>query len=311
MKNWAVSGARILRPLQPALKIISDADLQPNIICVTTFKGGVGKTTYVCNLALEFMRNGLRVLIIDGDVGGSNVTFNLNQKIAVAHKLFHYCYDPSKLEYMLDVYNLTGAGAGLEKTDLALVNNDVLLAKAYLEFFAARKDKLDYDVILLDSGGSNLQTILLAAALSAKLITLYTDEPTSREKVWETIFNIAIRLEGKVYYPVAVHREPAASLLNVRGISSAERTREQSAMQAAYQVFYEYIFQYPYRPQSRVLLYPNTSVKYDPLLGQTPILGHPRHSNRGISIMANTLMSDLGIKPQNTGTINYEKYIVE
>src|SRR5947209_2709221 len=40
---------------------------------ITSGKGGVGKTTIVCNLATALSRQGNNVLILDGDLGMANV----------------------------------------------------------------------------------------------------------------------------------------------------------------------------------------------------------------------------------------------
>ena len=43
------------------------------IVAVTSGKGGVGKTMSTINMALSAAKNGARVLIVDGDLGLSNV----------------------------------------------------------------------------------------------------------------------------------------------------------------------------------------------------------------------------------------------
>jgi flagellar biosynthesis protein FlhG len=43
------------------------------LISVTSGKGGVGKTTVTCNLAMSLAASGHRVLIFDGDIGMANV----------------------------------------------------------------------------------------------------------------------------------------------------------------------------------------------------------------------------------------------
>ena len=46
---------------------------KPLTICVTSGKGGVGKTSFTVNFALALTRNDARVLIVDGDMGLANV----------------------------------------------------------------------------------------------------------------------------------------------------------------------------------------------------------------------------------------------
>lgn len=45
----------------------------PRTLCVTSGKGGVGKTSFTVNFALALTRNDRRVLVVDGDMGLANV----------------------------------------------------------------------------------------------------------------------------------------------------------------------------------------------------------------------------------------------
>jgi flagellar biosynthesis protein FlhG len=45
----------------------------PRTLCVTSGKGGVGKTSFTVNFAIALTRKGSRVLVIDGDMGLANV----------------------------------------------------------------------------------------------------------------------------------------------------------------------------------------------------------------------------------------------
>ncbi|MDZ4676116.1 MAG: MinD/ParA family protein [Oligoflexia bacterium] len=52
---------------------ISGYRRQTRTISITSGKGGVGKTTMVCNMAVQLSRMGHNVLILDGDLGMANV----------------------------------------------------------------------------------------------------------------------------------------------------------------------------------------------------------------------------------------------
>ena len=61
----------------------------PEVIAVTSGKGGVGKTSLVANTAICLARMGARVTVIDGDLGLANldVMFNVRAEKNILHVL--------------------------------------------------------------------------------------------------------------------------------------------------------------------------------------------------------------------------------
>jgi len=57
----------------------------PLTLCVTSGKGGVGKTSFTVNFALALTRNDHRVLVVDGDMGLANVDVLL--RLSVKHNI--------------------------------------------------------------------------------------------------------------------------------------------------------------------------------------------------------------------------------
>jgi len=54
---------------------IPEVDLPPaqaKVLCIASGKGGTGKTTFTTNLAIALQKEGLRVLVVDGDFGLAN-----------------------------------------------------------------------------------------------------------------------------------------------------------------------------------------------------------------------------------------------
>ncbi len=62
-------------------------------ISVTSGKGGVGKTSLVCNMAFELAARGNKVLILDGDLGMANVDifFGQRARLNISHVLENHC----------------------------------------------------------------------------------------------------------------------------------------------------------------------------------------------------------------------------
>ncbi|MFP3868882.1 MAG: MinD/ParA family protein [Desulfobacteraceae bacterium] len=56
-----------------ANRIVPNSDIRPQVIAVTSGKGGVGKSNIVVNLGMALTRLGQRVLVIDADLGLANI----------------------------------------------------------------------------------------------------------------------------------------------------------------------------------------------------------------------------------------------
>lgn len=156
----AVDEPKVRRPAVPA-------------IAVSSGKGGVGKTTFVVNLALSMARMGRRVCVIDGDLGTANVDVLLN--LSTPYNLAHVIHgERHMLEVVVEgpegLIVLPGGSGFQDLTTLPEAKFRVLLSQfRELEQFA--------DVILIDTGSglSPSVTNFLMAATETVLIT--TPEP--------------------------------------------------------------------------------------------------------------------------------------
>ena len=83
--NDALSPSTNPNPGTPA----ANAPVDARIIAITSGKGGVGKTFVSANLAAALTRRGLRVLVLDADLGLANldVVLNLHPKVTL-HDVF-------------------------------------------------------------------------------------------------------------------------------------------------------------------------------------------------------------------------------
>lgn len=159
-------------PPPPGIEELRNRSTVP-IIAVSSGKGGVGKTTFVVNLAIALSRLGKRVCVIDADLGTANVDVVLN--ISAPYNLAHVVRgEKHMLEVVVEgpegLVLLPGGSGFQELTTLEEGHLNTLIEQFQeLEAYA--------DIILLDTGSGlspNVTNFVLAAG-DAILVT--TPEP--------------------------------------------------------------------------------------------------------------------------------------
>jgi len=153
------------------------------IVALTSGKGGVGKTFLSANLAAALARRGLRVLVLDADLGLANldVMLNLQPKITL-HDVF------TGARHLEDAilpapggFSVLLAGSGLvEYSRLTPQVREQLLG--IIDTVAPR-----YDIILLDTGAGISDVVLYSVSLADEVLIVATPEPTSMADAYATI----------------------------------------------------------------------------------------------------------------------------
>lgn len=146
-----------------------------NIIAVTSGKGGVGKTFISANLAAALTRQGLRVLVLDADLGLANldVVLNLYPKVTL-HDVFT---GRAALEDAIVAapggFHVLLAGSGMVEYSRLTpeVRNQLIHT---IDTLAPR-----YDVVLLDTGAGISDVVLFSLSLASEILVVATPEPTS------------------------------------------------------------------------------------------------------------------------------------
>lgn len=153
------------------------------ILAVTSGKGGVGKTFVSANLAAALAKRGLRVLVLDADLGLANidVVLNLYPKVTL-HDVFT---GKSTLDEAIlpapGGFSVLLAGSGLVEYSRLTpeVRNDLL---DIIDRLAPR-----FDCIVLDTGAGISDVVLFAVSLAEEVIVVVTPEPTSLTDAYATI----------------------------------------------------------------------------------------------------------------------------
>lgn len=145
------------------------------VITVTSGKGGVGKTSVAVNLAIQFSRQGKRVIILDADFGLANIEVMLG--IRPQYTLADVMHGRKSLKDVITVgpenIGFLSGGSGIR--EFANLNNGQVTS------FVRRLYELDEmaDVIIIDTGSGISDTVMEFVVASSEVMVVATPEPTS------------------------------------------------------------------------------------------------------------------------------------
>ena len=145
------------------------------IITVTSGKGGVGKSSVSINLALQFRKQGKRVIIFDADFGLANieVMFGVIPKYTLADLMFK----GKELKEIITEgpcgVQFVSGGSGIAR----LVNLDREQVKRLIYKLSELENLAD--VIIIDTGAGISSSVLEFVAASPEILLVSTPEPTS------------------------------------------------------------------------------------------------------------------------------------
>jgi flagellar biosynthesis protein FlhG len=144
-------------------------------ISITSGKGGVGKTTLVCNMAFELGKMGQRVLILDGDLGMANVDIMFGQRarLNISHVLSGECgIEDVMIEVAANVCLLPGGSGvyGLSRLDP--------LQKHLLLDQVGRLNR-NFDYMLVDTAPGIDDNVLYLNSAAQDICVVVTPDPTS------------------------------------------------------------------------------------------------------------------------------------
>ena len=145
------------------------------VLCVTSGKGGVGKTSISVNLGISLAKKGLRVLLVDADFGLSNIDVMLG--VSPPYDLSYVLRGQKKISDILSEgpggIMFVSGGSGLNE----LLNMSEIQLAAIIDNLLLLEDTAD--VILFDTGAGVNPLIMRMIRASAETIIVTTPEPTA------------------------------------------------------------------------------------------------------------------------------------
>lgn len=145
------------------------------VLTVTSGKGGVGKSNTAINLAIQFRKQGQRVIILDADFGLANIEIMFGT--VPKHNLCDLIYQGKSIREIItwgpmDVGFVSG-GSGI----VGMSN----LSRDYLAYIIKNLTELDAiaDIIIVDTGAGIADAVLEFLVASGEILLITTPEPTS------------------------------------------------------------------------------------------------------------------------------------
>jgi flagellar biosynthesis protein FlhG len=143
------------------------------IIAVTSGKGGVGKTMSTINMALASVKAGSRVLIVDGDLGLSNVdvVMGLEPKGTLKDVLDGRLQIADIVTRSAPGIDVISSGSGV-----AQLANMTPLSRSFLVHELSRLPDI-YDYVFVDTGAGISDSVLTLNSVSDIFVVVTTPEP--------------------------------------------------------------------------------------------------------------------------------------
>ena len=184
------------------------------VICVTSGKGGVGKTNLAVNLAARFAAAGRRTVLLDADMGlanadvlcGLDLPYNLAHVIARRKKLSEVIADAP------GGFKLVGGASGLATMADLPPEEHARLMEALAQLERA------CDIILIDTGAGISPNVLSFTRAADQTLVVTTPEPTSLTDAYATIKVISRQRPAADLRPISLLVNEVTSATEARGV---------------------------------------------------------------------------------------------
>jgi len=165
-------------------------------IAIASGKGGVGKTNVAANLAIAMRKLGKNVLIVDADLGLSNIDVLLH--LAPKHTIQHVLRGELALKDVVvegpHGIKILPAGSGVQE----LTALDEFQRLKLLEEFDAYDN--DIDVLLIDTAAGISENVAFFCVAAQEIIVVTSPEPTAITDAYALIKVLFTKYQEKEFH---------------------------------------------------------------------------------------------------------------
>jgi flagellar biosynthesis protein FlhG len=194
--------------------MIKDAHKKNNYvktIAIASGKGGVGKTNVSANLAVALSRLGKKVMIVDGDLGMSNidVLFSVEPKHTILHLLRA---DMSLQDIVVEGphgIKILAAGNGVQELTALDSSQRLKILDAFDSY------ETEIDVLLIDTAAGISENVAFFCIAAQDIIIVTSPEPTSIADAHALIKVLYTQYGEKKFHVLVNSARNAAEALDV------------------------------------------------------------------------------------------------
>ncbi|KGR73911.1 MinD/ParA family protein [Ureibacillus sinduriensis] len=178
------------------LKMLQSQGALGRSIAIVSGKGGVGKSNFSTNFAINLLKLGKKVVVLDMDIGMGNVNILIGK--TAQYNLKHYLLGEVSLDQVVyegphDLKYISG-GSGMS----SVMEWSREMIDALLNAFAELQKTYDYILFDMGAGATNWSLDLISAI--EEIIVVTTEEPTAITDAYSMMKYIHVRDENKTIY---------------------------------------------------------------------------------------------------------------